>query len=86
MTATAIDTMTAAQFDTLAEEGNIGELESHFDQGAGESPNLAIRRINLDLPEHMLNSLDAVAAYLAIPRQAAIKMLIIQSLRAGSLM
>jgi predicted DNA binding CopG/RHH family protein len=90
MTATipckAAPSVTAAELDALAEAGDIVALEQYFDAGAGESPNLTVRRINLDLPEHLIEGLDAVAAYLAIPRQAVIKTMIVQSLKEKTLM
>jgi hypothetical protein len=70
-----IDPISGEEFDHLAEAGSE-ELDKYMQWDKATRPNLKIRRINLDLPEHFINKLDAVAVYIGVPRQAVIKMAI----------
>jgi len=50
------------------------DLESlGFDLSKATRPGLEIKRINIDLPAHMLEKLDHYAAFRGIARQALIK-------------
>lgn len=65
----------------LDEKFDAGEdVLEHFDLKNPERPNQS-KRINLDLPQWMMTSLDIEATRLGIPRQAVIKMMIDQALK-----
>ena len=59
-------------FDRLFDEGEEDILQ-YLDLSSATRPNRKTKKVNVDLPEWMIVSLDAEAERLAINRQAVIK-------------
>jgi len=59
-------------FDRLFDDGQE-DINEYLDLSSARRPNQKTRKVNVDLPEWMINSLDAEASRLAINRQAVIK-------------
>ncbi|MCL1890470.1 MAG: BrnA antitoxin family protein [Coriobacteriia bacterium] len=64
--------MKSEEFDRLFDEGK-DDIVEHLDLSSARRPNRKTRKVNVDLPEWMIVSLDAEADRLAINRQAVIK-------------
>ncbi|MCL1838470.1 MAG: ribbon-helix-helix domain-containing protein [Propionibacteriaceae bacterium] len=62
----------AADFDRVFDEGEVDVLE-YFDLTTASRPGLEIKRVNVDLPKWMVDSLDREAARIGVARQAIIK-------------
>jgi len=60
------------EFDRIFDEGKEDIVE-YLDLASVRRPNLNTRKVNVELPEWMINTLDAEAGRLAINRQAVIK-------------
>ena len=67
--------MKAQELDEKFDAGEEDILE-HFDLSKARHPGLEQRRVNVDFPEWMIQSLDKEARRLGVPRQSLIKMLI----------
>ena len=65
-------TIKSEEFDRLFDEGRE-DITAYLDLSSARRPNRKTRKVNVDLPEWMINSLDAEADRLAINRQAVIK-------------
>lgn len=63
--------ISAEEFDRLFDEG--GDISPYVDWSKGRRPNLEIKRVNVDLPQWMINALDREAERLGITRQSVIK-------------
>lgn len=59
-------------FDKVFDEGRE-DIVDYLDMSTVKRPNRKTRKVNVDLPEWMIASLDAEADRLAINRQAVIK-------------
>jgi hypothetical protein len=59
-------------FDRIFNDGTEGIVD-YLDMTTVRYPNRKTRKVNVDLPEWMIMSLDAEASRLAINRQAVIK-------------
>lgn len=59
-------------FDQIFDD-NKEDIVDHLDIKTARRPNRKTRKVNVDLPEWMIDSLDAEADRLAINRQAVIK-------------
>ncbi len=71
---------TAEEFDRLFDEG--ADIDAMVDKATARRPNLETRRVNLDLPQWMIEQLDAEARRLGIARQAVMKVFLAQCLEA----
>jgi hypothetical protein len=60
------------EFDRLFDEGKESILP-YLDLSKARRPNLETRRVNVDLPEWIIDALDAEARQRGITRQAMIK-------------
>ena len=60
------------KFDEIFDEGQEDIVE-YLKFSSARQPNRKTRKVNVDLPEWMISSLDAEADRLAINRQAVIK-------------
>ena len=70
------------------------EFDAHFDAGENVTKHLnlvktrrggqEIRRVNVDFPVWMLNSLDKEAGRLGVSRQAVVKVLVAQHFHAAA--
>lgn len=69
---------TAKEFDELFESGD--DITEFVDYSKGYRPNLAQKRVNLDLPVWMIERLDKEAKRLGVARQAIMKMFLAQHL------
>ncbi len=74
------DTISAEEFDRKFEEG---EDISHFlDWSAARRPGLEQRRVNVDLPQWMIESLDGEAKRVGVTRQSIVKVWLAERLKA----
>ncbi len=62
----------AAKFDREFEAGR--DVSRYLDVGKSRRPGLEQRRVNVDIPVWMIESLDREAARLGVPRQSLVKM------------
>jgi predicted DNA binding CopG/RHH family protein len=71
---------TAEEFDQRFDAGE--DIFDIADPASVTRPGLEIKRLNLDLPEHMLAKLDKEAALRGITRQSLIKVWLYEKLTA----
>lgn len=71
--------MKAKDFDARFDAGE--NVTKHLNLGKAKRGGQMIKRINVDLPAWMLNSLDKEASRLGITRQAVVKFLLAQHYR-----
>ncbi|HPA45874.1 MAG TPA: CopG family antitoxin [bacterium] len=71
--------MKAKEFDRRFEAGE--DLTGHLDLSGTRRLNLEQRRVNVDFPIWMIQSLDKEAERLGIPRQSLIKMLVAEHIK-----
>lgn len=64
--------MKAKSFDKKFDD-NASDILDDLDSSTVKRPNQASRRVNVDFPEWMINSLDMEAARLGVTRQSIIK-------------
>jgi hypothetical protein len=64
--------ITVEEFDRLFDEAS-DEIDEFIDWDNARQPGLEIRRINIDLPNWMIDRLDAEARRIGVSRQALIK-------------
>lgn len=64
--------MKASEFDKRFDEGEA--ILSELDIASARKPNLEQRRVNVDFPIWMIESLDRTARKLGVTRQSVIKM------------
>lgn len=62
----------APKFDREFDEGK--DVSRYLDLSKARRPGLEQRRVNVDLPEWMIGSLDREAARLGVPRQSLVKL------------
>ncbi len=62
----------ASKFDKEFDEGR--DVSRYLDTAKARRPGLEQRRVNVDIPEWMIESLDREAARLGVPRQSVVKM------------
>ena len=67
------------EFDKLFEQGK--DISRFLDTGTAKRPGLETRRVSVDFPEWMINSLDQEAAKIGVTRQSIIKFWISEKLR-----
>ncbi|MBI2305469.1 MAG: CopG family transcriptional regulator [Chloroflexi bacterium] len=63
--------MKAKEFDRKFDQGE--DITSHLDLSKARRPGLEQKRVNVDFPEWMLESLDREAKRLGVTRQSIIK-------------
>jgi len=71
--------MKASEFDKLVDEGEVDIIE-YLDLSTARRPNLEQRRVNVDFPTWMVDSLDQEARRLGVTRQSIIKIWIAERL------
>jgi hypothetical protein len=74
--------ISAEEFDRLFDEG--GDISSYVDWSKARRPNLEIKRVNVDLPQWMINALDREADRLGITRQSVIKTWLDEKIRGST--
>lgn len=65
-------TISAEEFDRRFDEGE--SVLEYLDMSTARRPTLETKRVNLDMPQHMIMRLDAHAKRRGVTRQALIKM------------
>ena len=73
--------MKAEEFDKLFDSGE--EVTAYLDLSKARRPEQVQRRVNVDFPVWMIQSLDKEAKGLGVPRQSLIKVLIAKHLEEG---
>ncbi|MDY0088458.1 MAG: CopG family transcriptional regulator [Coriobacteriia bacterium] len=71
--------MKASDFDRKFDEG-VEDIVGDLDLKSARRPLLAARRVNVDFPAWMVDSLDKEAKRLGVTRQSVIKMWIAERL------
>lgn len=71
--------MKASDFDRVFDAGSE-DIVDQLDMSTARRPGREVRRVNVDFPVWMIESLDAEAARLGITRQSVIKTWIAQRL------
>ncbi len=64
--------ITAEEFDRLFDEGS-DEIDKYIDWSKARRPGLELKRVNVDLPAWVIDSLDRKAARIGVPRMGVIK-------------
>jgi hypothetical protein len=64
--------MKASDFDAAFEAG--ADMTEYLDLTSLKRPNLAVKRVNVDFPQWVVDSLDKQARHLGVTRQSLIKM------------
>jgi hypothetical protein len=72
--------MTAEEFDKKFDD-NEEDIIQYFDISKARRPNLEPKRINIDFPTWMVQSLDDEARHIGVSRQAIIKTWLAQRLQ-----
>ena len=78
MKKTSTTALTAEELDKKFDSG--ADIIEHLDLSTVHRPGLEPRRINIDLPDHMLAKLDKQAALRGVTRQSLIKMWLFERL------
>lgn len=71
--------MKANELDEMFDRGE--DITPYLDISTAERPGHKQRRVNVDFPEWMINSLDRQASKLGVARQAVIKIWIAERLK-----
>ena len=66
------DTITAEEFDRRFDRGE--DISEYLDWSRARRPKLEQRRVNLDLPTWMIDTLDLEAKRVGVTRQSIMKM------------
>lgn len=66
-------TISSEEFDKLVDD-NEQDIIEHLDLDSARRPGRNVRRVNVDLPTWMVDSLDVEAARVGVTRQSVIKM------------
>lgn len=74
--------MKAEELDRLFDEGE--DITEHLDLLNASRPGRQTRRVNVDFPAWMVESLDREAKRLGVTRQSIIKIWIAERLRSGA--
>lgn len=74
--------MKAKDFDTKFDAG--GRIVKHLDLSKARRPNQEQKRVNVDFPLWMIQSLDKEAKRIGVPRQSIIKIWLAERLHATS--
>lgn len=72
-------TISSEEFDKLVDE-NEQDIIEHLDLDSAIRPGRDVRRVNVDIPTWMIDSLDAEATRVGVTRQSIIKMWIAERL------
>ena len=74
--------MKAREFDKKFDDGK--DVSEHLDLSQAKRPGRASKRINVDLPDWMVASLDEEARRLGVTRQSIIKVWLAERLKKAS--
>ena len=73
--------MKTEEFDRLFDDGE--DIAEHLDLTKASRPGRQVKRVNVDFPGWMVESLDREAQRLGVTRQSIIKIWIAERLRSG---
>jgi hypothetical protein len=74
--------MKAKELDKKFDNGD--QVLNHLDLSKAKRPNLALKRVNVDFPIWMIQSLDKEAKRLGVPRQSIIKVWLAERLKSNN--
>ena len=74
--------MKAKELDKIFDEGK--DISPYLDISTKNRPGLKQRRVNVDFPEWIINSLDHEASKIGVTRQSIIKVWIAERIKAES--
>lgn len=74
------DTMTAKELDRRFDAGE--DISAYLDWSKAKRPGLEQRRVNVDLPSWMINSLDLEAKRVGVTRQSIVKVWLAERIKA----
>jgi hypothetical protein len=74
------DTITAKEFDRIFDSGE--DISSYLDWSSAQRPGLEQRRVNVDLPSWMIDSLDQEAKRVGVTRQSVVKIWLAERIKA----
>ncbi len=77
----AAKTISAEEFDRRFDDGE--DMSDYLDWSSFRRPGLESKRVNLDMPQHMVAKLDSHARKRGVTRQALIKMWLADRLEAS---
>ena len=69
---TAAKKISAEEFDRRFDDGE--DMADYVDWSRASRPGLEVKRVNLDMPQHMIAKLDQQAKRRGVTRQALMKM------------
>jgi hypothetical protein len=72
-------TIKASELDRVFDEG--GDITSHLDFSRARHPGLEQKRVNVDFPQWVIDSLDFRASRLGVTRQSIVKVWIAERLK-----
>lgn len=72
-------TINPTEFDQIFDEDKE-DIVQFLDLSSAKRPNQQVKRVNVDFPTWMVESLDKEARHLGVPRQALIKLWIAEKL------
>ena len=73
------DTITATELDRRFDDGE--DISAYLDWSKATRPGLEQRRVNVDLPSWMINSLDTEAKRVGVTRQSIVKVWLAERLK-----
>ncbi|MDZ4741968.1 MAG: CopG family transcriptional regulator [Verrucomicrobiota bacterium] len=71
--------MKAAELDQIFDEG--GDITAYLDLSRAKRPGLEQKRVNVDFPQWIIDSLDFQASRMGVTRQSIIKVWIAERLK-----
>ncbi len=74
------DTITAKELDRRFDAGE--DISEYLDWSKAKRPGLEQRRVNVDLPSWMINSLDLEAKRVGVTRQSIVKVWLAERIKA----
>ena len=74
--------ISAEEFDRRFDDGE--DMTDYLDWSSFRRPGLESKRVNLDMPQHMVDKLDSHARKRGVTRQALIKMWLADRLEAAA--
>ena len=74
------DTITAKELDRRFDSGE--DISEYLDWSKAKRPGLEQRRVNVDLPSWMINSLDMEARRVGVTRQSIVKVWLAERIKA----
>ena len=74
------DTISAEEFDRRFDAGE--DVSSYLDWQSAKRPGLEQRRVNVDLPMWMIDSLDGEAKRVGVTRQSIVKIWLAERIKA----